>query len=116
MTIIYAIVAAMGFAIGVSAVNFAMISEYFSIKIFGTASGLINAISGVGLMLGPLIGGSIATTTGSFFQLTAVVAVVLAVVSLALRQPTKLKNVEYASAEESSGTLNTTELIGKTNI
>jgi sugar phosphate permease len=92
IAIIYVIIAAMGFAIGISAVNFAMIPEYYSIKITGTASGLINAISGIGLMIAPLVAGSAATITGSLvpaFQLTAVVAVVLAVVSLALRQPTK---------------------------
>ncbi len=87
---IYVIIGAMGFAIGIPSVTFAMISDYFPLKVVGTASGLINAISGVGFILGPLIAGNIATTTGSFvpaFQVTAVVAVVLAVVSLALRQP-----------------------------
>jgi sugar phosphate permease len=91
IAIIYIIIAVMGFAIGITAVTFAMIPEYFSIRILGTASGLINAISGLGLMIGPLVAGSIATITGSLvpaFQLTAVVAVALAVVSIALRKPT----------------------------
>ena len=93
--IVYVIIGAMGFAIGVSAITFAMISDYFPLKFVGTASGLVNAISGIGFILGPLIAGSMATMTGSFvpaFQLTAIVAVVLAAVSLALRQPSSPSN------------------------
>jgi sugar phosphate permease len=88
----YVIIGAMGFAIGISGVNFAMISDYFPLQVIGTASGLVNAISGIGFILGPLVAGDIATATGSFipaFQLAAAVALVLAAVSLALRQPTK---------------------------
>ncbi len=91
IAVIYVIVGAMGFAIGTSAVTFAMIPDYFPSKVTGTASGLVNAISGVGFILGPLIAGSIATTTGSFvpaFQIAALLAIVLAAVSLALRKPT----------------------------
>ena len=90
ISVIYAIVGAMGFSIGVPGVTFAMIPDHFPLKVVGTASGLVNAVSGVGFILGPLIAGNIATTTGSFvpaFQLTATMAVVLAAVSLALRQP-----------------------------
>jgi sugar phosphate permease len=91
-TAIYIIVGAMGFAIGIPAVTFAMIPDHFPKHVIGTASGLVNAISGVGFILGPLIAGNIATTTGSFtpaFQIAAVMAVVLAVVSLALKRPAK---------------------------
>ncbi len=94
--IIYIIVGAMGFAIGTPAVTFAMIPDHFPRHVTGTASGIINGISGVGFILGPLVAGSIATAAGSFipaFQLAATVAVVLAAVSLALRQPTK-QNIE----------------------
>ena len=90
--IIYVIVGLMGFAVGIPVVTFAMIPDYFPSQVIGTASGLINAISGVGFILGPLVAGSIATATGSFipaFQIVAVLAVVLAAVALALRQPTK---------------------------
>jgi sugar phosphate permease len=91
-TAIYIIVGAMGFAIGIPAVTFAMIPDHFPKHVIGTASGLVNAISGVGFILGPLIAGNIATTTGSFipaFQIAAVMAVVLAAVSLALKRPAK---------------------------
>lgn len=88
ITIIYVIVGAMGFVIAISPATFAMIPDNFPLKIVGTASGLVNAISGVGFILGPLIGGNVATATGSFvpvFQIAAVMAVVLSVVSIALR-------------------------------
>ena len=70
ITTIYILVAAMGFSIGIPAVTFAMISDYLSLKIVGTASGLINAISGVGFILGPLIAGNIATILEALFQLS----------------------------------------------
>ena len=96
--VIYVIVAAMGFTIGTPAVTFAMISDYFPSQVAGTASGLVNAISGVGFILGPLVAGSVATATGSFipaFQIAAAMAAVLAAVSLTLKQPTNLKIEKY---------------------
>jgi sugar phosphate permease len=87
LTLIYVIVAAMGFTIAISPVTFALIPDCFPLKVVGTASGLVNAISGVGFILGPLIAGNVATMTGSFipaFQLTIVLAIVLAAVSIAL--------------------------------
>ncbi len=92
ITAVYILVAAMGFAIGTPAVTFAMVSDYFPLNVTGTASGIINAISGVGFLLGPLVAGGIITVTGSSipaFEVAAIVAVTLAIVSLALRQPIK---------------------------
>jgi sugar phosphate permease len=95
IAVIYVMIGAMGFAIGIPAVTFAMIPDYFSLQRIGAASGLVNAISGIGFILGPLIAGNIATTTGSFvpaFQIVAVAAVLLAVVSLLLRRPKRQAN------------------------
>jgi MFS family permease len=92
LTSIYILVGAMGFAVGTPAVTFAMVSDYFPVEVTGTASGIINAISGVGFLLGPLVAGAIITDTGSSipaFEVAAIVAVALAFVSLALKQPAK---------------------------
>ncbi|MGD6851814.1 MAG: MFS transporter [Candidatus Bathyarchaeia archaeon] len=89
---IYILAAAVGFAIGTPAVTFAMVSDYFPLNVTGTASGIINAISGVGFLLGPLVAGGIITATGNSipaFEVAVIVAVSLAVVSLSLRQPTR---------------------------
>ena len=66
ISVIYVIIGAMGFSIGVPGVTFAMIPDHFPLKVLELASGLVNALSGVGFILGPLIAGNIATKTGSF--------------------------------------------------
>ena len=47
ISVIYVIIGAMGFSIGVPEVTFAMIPDHFPLKVVGTASGLVNALSGV---------------------------------------------------------------------
>ena len=92
MAIICFLFGGMGFAAGTPPVTFAMIPDHFPIQVRGVASGLINSISGVGFVLGPLVAGSIASATGSFipaFQIAAAVAVALAIIVLALREPIK---------------------------
>jgi len=89
---IYIIVGGIGFAIGTPPVTFAMISDYFPSHVIGTASGIINGVSGIGFAIGPFVAGTVATSTGSFipvFEIVAIVAVTLAIISLLIKQQTK---------------------------
>jgi MFS family permease len=88
----YIMVGGIGFAIGTPPVTFAMIPDYFPSNVIGTASGTINGVSGIGFVIGPIVAGTVATSTGSFipvFEIVATVAVTLAIISLLLKQQAK---------------------------
>ena len=88
--VIYVLVAGLGLTSGIFIVLSALLADYFPLNVLGTASGIVNGIGGVGSILGPLIVGYLATVTGSFvpaFQLIALVAFVLAALTLALKKP-----------------------------
>jgi ACS family glucarate transporter-like MFS transporter len=88
--IINILVVGLGFAGGETIIISAIIADYFPLNVLGTASGVINGIGGVGSILGPLIFGYLATANNSFvpaFQMTALVAFVLAGLTLLLKKP-----------------------------
>ncbi len=90
--VVYALMGAVGFAGGIPVVEFAMLPDYFNLKIIGTATGLVNGMSGVGSILGPLVAGYIATVSGSFipaFYIAVIIAIVLATITLSLKRPPK---------------------------
>ncbi|MFX1534838.1 MAG: MFS transporter [Promethearchaeota archaeon] len=87
-TITYAIVCFMGIASGVIPVMFAIVADCFEPKVAGTASGIVIFIGALGNIFGPLIAGSLATMTGTLataLQVSIVMAVICAVISLTLR-------------------------------
>jgi MFS family permease len=88
IVVTYIIVGGLGFAMGTPAVTFAMISDFFSSHVRGTASGIINGVSGFGFVIGAFVAGTVATSTGSFipvFELVAAVAITLAIIAVSLK-------------------------------
>ena len=86
----FLLVGLMGATTGLAPVFFAIISDYFNFEAVGTATGVIFAILGIGLIVTPLLAGHLANETGSFasvFQLSIVLAGVSSILAILLKRP-----------------------------
>ena len=89
-TIIYVLSGIMGFAVACGVISFAMVPDYFPVKVLGTASGVINAMCGLGMVITPFLIGYVAEITGSYvpaFEVVVLFAVAETIAVLILRKP-----------------------------
>ncbi|MGD0645291.1 MAG: MFS transporter [Candidatus Bathyarchaeia archaeon] len=87
---VYTVIGLMGISEGgVAPVIFALISDYFNPKVIGAATGVIISSVGICRILAPLIGGYLATMTGTLatvLQLSIALAGMSAVISITLKR------------------------------
>lgn len=88
----YVMVSPIGISTGVMPAIFAVIDDYFSPKVTGTAAGIIMFIGDLGSIIAPLVIGYLATLTGtlaSAFRFSAIMATATAITSLLLKRQSK---------------------------
>lgn len=90
ITMMFVMVVAMGFGLGMVPVISAMMSDYYPPDLRGRGSGIICTLGLVGRTLGPIAGGIVADATGSLgsaFLLAAGMMIVSLIITLTLPKP-----------------------------